>query len=259
MTRVRPSLSSGRGQPIAGWLTLVLVAACGERVDSTPRVPDGVAGEQPGPVVAGGQPDTDTVVAGGQSGTEGEGNLPYDSTDVVGDGEVARSFMQVGRLGPANLVRPFRHLYQEGRDGAPPTIALYHSSVFSSDLHFSVELPYREGQAELLLPDEAGVYLYETVDGAQVDKVAIAGHVGITPTGEGLRVDLEGIVLREGGGTTEEALGDGVITGQVEQVCFYLAIVPESPAVDGVPYPQHVQDETWSSPFCAPYRSEALK
>lgn len=250
MTRVCPSPSSGVGRPIAGWLALVLVAACGERVDDTPLGADAV--------VAAGPPDT-VVVAGGQSGTEGEGNLPYDSTDIVGRGEAPRSFMQVGRLGPANLVRPLRHLYQEGRDGAPPTIALYHQSVLSADLLFSVELPYREGQVELLLPDEAGVYLYETIDGEPIDKVAISGRVAITPTDEGLRVDLAGIVLREGAGTTEEALGDGVISGQVEPVCFYLSIVPESPVLDGVPYPQHVPDETWSSPFCAPYRSEALK
>lgn len=213
----------------------------------------------------------DVVVAGGQSGTEGDGNLPGDTTDVVGAGEVSRSFVQLGRLGSANLVRPFRQVYQEGRNGAPPSIMLYHHSTFSSELWFAVELPYREGRAELVVASDAGdagvptvqrhpgIYLSEAIDGARVEKVAIAGRVRITPTDEGLRVDLEDIVLRDGDGTSEEAFGDGVIAGELERVCEYLAIVPDAPQLDGMPYPQHVLDETWSSPFCAQYRSEAGK
>jgi hypothetical protein len=117
----------------------------------------------------------------------------------------------------------------------------------------TLELPYSGGQSDLSIPDEAGLYLSETTDGLN-DKVAVAGHVTIMPAGDSARVELEGIVLGTGDGVTEEALGDGVITGEVERVCFSLAVVPEAPQLDGMPYPQHVPDESWSSPFCAQYR-----
>jgi len=234
MIRVRPSLPRV-ACAIAAGLSFVWVTACGEHADRPVLASS--------PVVAGGEP----------SGGEGEGSLPADTSDVAGEGEVARSFVQLGRLGPANLVRPFRHLYQEGREGAPPNVALYHQSVFAEDMILSLELPYSGGQADLSIPDEAAIYLFETTDGVN-DKVAIAGHVTIEPGEGGVRVDLEGIVLRTGDGVPEEALGDGVITGEVERVCFFLAVVPDAPLLDGVPYPQHVQDESWSSPFCAQYR-----
>lgn len=194
------------------------------------------------------------IVSGGQSGNEGEGGSAYDTSDVVSEGETARSFVELGRLGPASLVRPLRHLYEEGRDGAAPRIGVYFQALFSQDLILSVELPDFVDATTLSLPSEAAVYLYETIGGESFDQVAVDGRIVVSPADRGVRVGLEDIVMRTGGGPSQEVFGDGVIEGEVERVCFYLAVLPDSPRQNGVPYPQHVQDETWSSPFCAQYR-----
>jgi hypothetical protein len=193
-------------------------------------------------------------LGGGQSGHEGEGSSEADASDVVGEGETARSFVELGRLGPASLVRPLRHLYEEGRDGAAPRIGVYFQAVFSQELIFSLELPDLAGATTLALPSEAAAYLYETIGGASFDQVAVGGRVVVSPGQAQLSIELEDIVLRAGSGTTEESFGNGVITGEVERVCFFLGIPPDPILQNGVPYPQHVQDETWSTPFCERYR-----
>jgi hypothetical protein len=251
MTLTRQSMgfvqpcSLRRAQGCGASLLGLLLAACGDHSDRSPRsssIED---------VGASSIED----VGGGQSGNEGEGNLPYDGSDVVGEGETARSFIQLGRLGPASMVRPLLHVYREGRDGGPPNIGLNFQALFSQELMLTVELPYLEGEADLSLPFEAAMYLNEGLAVASSDKVATSGNVLITPTDAGARIDLEDIVMRVGDGTAEETLGDGVIEGEVERMCFYLAIVPEAVNVNtGMPYPEHVRDETWSSPFCAQYR-----
>jgi hypothetical protein len=193
-------------------------------------------------------------LGGGQSGHEGEGSSDYDDSDVVGEGETARSFVELGRLGPASLVRPLRHLFEEGRDGSAPRIGVYFQAVFSPELILSMELPELAGVTTLSLPSEAALYLYERSGGASFDQAAVAGRLVVHP-GEGeMRVALEDIVMRAGDGSAEETFGSGVITGEVERVCFNLAIPPDPILQNGVPYPQHVQDESWSTPFCARYR-----
>jgi len=217
-------------------LVALVVAGCGDRSDRSPRS------------------SSIDDVGGGQSGNEGEGSLDSDWSDLVGEGETARSFMQLGRFGPASLVRPLRHFYEEGRDGAPPRIGVNFRAFFSQELMLTVELPDFEGETTLAFPCDAAMYLYESIDGASIDKVAVSGRVVVTPADDGARLELEDIVMRVGGDAAEETLGDGVIEGEVERVCFYLAILPDTPLLDGMPYPQHVQDETWSTPFCSRYR-----
>jgi hypothetical protein len=247
--------SSGRA--LACVASLVTLAGCGDRSDRSPRSSstDDVGASSIDDVGASSIDD----VGGGQSGNEGEGNLPFDWSDVVGEGENARSFVELGRLGPARMVRPLRHVYEEGRDGAPARIGVYFQALFSQELMLRVELPDFTGETTLAFPSEAAMYLYETIDGAPIDKVAVAGRVVVTPADDGARIDLEDIVMRVGDGTAEERLGDGVIEGEMERVCFYLPSVPDAPQ-EGAPqqgvmiYPDHVQDETWSTPFCAQYR-----
>lgn len=191
-------------------------------------------------------------VGGGQSGTEGEGSLPQDTSEIVEEGEVARSFLQLGRIGPARIVRPLLQWYRPRADGEPPEIALLYGPQLSDALYFMLELPYTGGEAAYELPNEGGMYLLEGARTSE-DKVGIAGSIRVMPTAEGVRVDFESIVLRAPDGS-EEQLGDGVITGELERRCFELKVVPDAPLLDGQPVPQLVQDEGWSSAFCAQYR-----
>lgn len=223
--------------------SLLTLAGCGDQSDRLPRASsiDDVGASSV------------NDVGGGQSGNEGEGNLPPDSSDIAGPGETARSFVELGRLGPARMVRPLLHIYQEGRDGAPPKIALNFQGLFSHELILTVELPYVGGEASRSFPLEAAMYLTEGL-AASSDRVAVSGSVQATPTDDGARIDLDDIVMRLGDGTSEETFGDGLIEGEVERWCFYLSLTEESVSLDGMPYPQHVRDEGWSSPFCSQYR-----
>jgi hypothetical protein len=222
-----------------------LLSGCGGSKDSE-------QGVLPAPEVEPAPSSSIGDVGGGQSGSEGEGQLPNDTSEIVEDGEVARSFLELGRLGPARIVRPLLQWYGQRADGEPPEIALLYGPQLSETLYFMLELPYAGGEAEYELPNEGGMYLLE---GARTneEKVGIAGSIRVQPTSEGLRVDFESIVVRAPDGT-EEPLGDGVITGELERRCFELKVLPDTPLLDGKPVPQLVQDTTWSSAFCAQYR-----
>lgn len=234
-------VASSPGRLSAGVALLASVlAGCGGSSERAPALP----GDAP----------TSSIgdVGGGQSGGAGEGSLPQDTSEVAEDGEVARSFLQLGRIGPASIVRPFLQVYMQSANDAPPRIALTYAPQLSDELYVRLELlPYLGGEADYELPD----VLLELIEGSDLGngKVGISGGIHVAPSDEGLSVEIDDVVLRAAD-DTEERLGDGVITGELERRCFVLMVVPDAPSLDGQPVPQLVRDESWSSAFCAQYR-----
>jgi hypothetical protein len=200
--------------------------------------------------------DLDRVPAAGQTGEEGSFDVA--SSDEVPAG-MGRSTVTLGRLGTRDMRKPISQQYVEGPDGDLAEAVIVYSPVYSDGTTITLRLPY-DGNPSIVEmgTDAAGSYGLMLTEPAQDPMGSVSGRFEVMPT-DGAKVEIRMFDLELSGGplstSPTDALGDGMIVGEVERSCLILR-PQDTGLVDsaGRAPLSHQTDDKWESDFCRKYR-----